>query len=346
MKHLFVFFSLFLLSCSGGDTSETSSFSITTTSTDVTNYISNSISYTVASSEAYVLPTEAELTKFDTIMSNLLAKNFEQVANDVASINFKLVKLSDTKNNNAILYCLQEVELKGQGFYCINFDSEKAHHISAPHSKNDQYTNEEAIAVMRGTKARYLSVSTTHRCANAATSLCDGVTTACGTQGAYKVSDMAHNVNSYFYHFGVAVFNNNKQAYTLQLHGCGSSSCPSNGDNNDILARISAGTKTNFSATEVVNQLSNQFNTAVASSLKGTSRSCSDASAADKKLCGTTNTLGRYINGQSSPCTNSGSSFSNSRWLHIEQNSNLRKDTQAGDLITPNNLITAINKVL
>jgi hypothetical protein len=60
-------------------------------------------------------------------------------------------------------------------------------------------------------------------------------------------------------------------------------------------------------------------------------------------LCGTTNTLGRYINGQPEPCQNSAADFSNSRWLHIEQNANMRRDDGAGDSVTPQTLVEALN---
>jgi hypothetical protein len=58
------------------------------------------------------------------------------------------------------------------------------------------------------------------------------------------------------------------------------------------------------------------------------------------------NPLGRYINGQTDPCQNSASDFANSRWLHIEQNRNLRQDDGAGDAVTPELLINAINDAL
>jgi hypothetical protein len=211
-----------------------------------------------------------------------------------------------------------------------------------PHPLFDSQTNVESVAVMRGTGARYLSLSSTHRCSNAATSSCSGTTSACGAQGAYKVSDVAHNVDAFFFRFGAIVHDNSAATHTLQLHGCGSAACPSNNDNADIVARLSAGTTDDIPATELVNVLNAKLNEELSPLQLGSSLSCSEPSA-DKRLCGTTNTLGRYINGQPSPCENSASSFVSSRWLHIEQNANIRRDDGAGDSVTPATLINAIN---
>jgi hypothetical protein len=198
---------------------------------------------------------------------------------------------------------------------------------------------------MRAIGARFLSVSTTHRCANAAASSCSGTTSACGTAGPYKVSDVAHVVDAFFFRFGVAVHDRSAATRTLQLHGCGSSACPSNHDAGDIVARLSAGTTTDLPGDELVNRFHAALNLELAPLSLGTAKSCSEPGP-DKQLCGTTNTLGRYINGQADPCQNPASSFSGSRWLHVEQNRNLRFDDGAGDEVTPATLADAFNSVV
>ena len=177
------------------------------------------------------------------------------------------------------------------------------------------------------------------------TSSCSGTTSACGAPGAYKVSDVAHNVDSFFYHFGMIVHDKSASTHTIQLHGCGSAACPSNNNDADIVARMSAGTTSDLPATELVNVLNTALNVELSPLQLGASLSCSEP-AVDKQLCGTTNTLGRYINGQSNPCQNSASDFANSRWLHIEQNANIRRDDGAGDSVTPDTLANAINDSL
>ena len=292
-----------------------------------------------------MIPSAVDLDRFDALLNDLLSGNTLSAFETAAGLNFELIRLTDTGNGSNVLYCLRELVLRGQGFYCVDFDSSAAHHISAPHPLYDRDTNTGSVTVMRGTGARFLSVATAHRCANSAASACSGTTSACGASGPYKVSDVAHNVDTFFHHFGTNVHDQSATIRTLQVHGCGSSTCPSNLDANDIVARVSAGTTIDLPANEPVNQLTTALNNELAPYPLGTALSCSEP-VADKQLCGTTNPLGRYINGQPDPCQNPATSFAGSRWLHIEQNRNLRVDDGAGDDITPDTLINAINDSL
>lgn len=309
---------------------------------DIADYVSSSLRYVQQFSEGYIVPSTPDVNRFDSIVTDLLNQQLSAVAAASGSMNFELVRFADTGANGNEMYCLEEIILRGQGFYCVDFDSANTHHISAPHPLHDNNTNGESVVVMRGTDARFLSISTTHRCSNAATSSCSGVTAVCGTSGPYKVSDAAHNSDSFFYRFGVTVHDNSATSHTLQVHGCGSAACPSNFDSSDIVARLSAGTTSDLPAMELVNVLNSELNDVLAPLLIGSSLSCNEPSA-DKRLCGTSNTLGRYINGQTDPCQNSATSFTGSRWLHIEQNGNLRRDDGAGDTVTPDTLVDAIN---
>jgi len=315
---------------------------IETRTVDLSDYVSGSPRYVQAFSEGYSVPTASALNQFDSLVIGLMNQDLQAVRTAAGDIGFRLLRIIDSGARNNELYCLEELTLRGQGFYCVDIDSLNSHHISVPHPLFDSHTNTESVTVMRATGARFLSLSSTHRCSNAATSSCSGTTSVCGAPGAYKVSDVAHNVNSFFYHFGTIVYDRSASTHTMQLHGCGSAACPSNNDNADIVARLSAGTTGDLPATELVNVLNAELNEELSPLQLGSSLSCSEPSA-DKRLCGTTNTLGRYINGQPDPCQNSASSFANSRWLHIEQNANIRRDDGAGDGVTPNTLVNAIN---
>jgi hypothetical protein len=310
---------------------------------DLSVYVSSTLNYVQRSSEGYVIPTSAELTAFDALATTLLNRQLESARAAAGNIDFELVRFVDTGANNNQLYCLQELTVRGRGFFCIDVDSPALHHISVPHPLYDSNTNSASVTVMRETGARFLSVSTTHRCANSASSSCSGTTSACGAPGPYKVSDAAHNTNSFFYRFGVIVHDQSTGTHTIQLHGCGSSTCPSNFDDSDIVARLSAGTTLDLPQTETVNVLNARLNAELAPLQMGASLSCSEP-VADKRLCGTTNTLGRYINGQADSCQNAANSFAGSRWLHIEQNANLRADEGAGDEVTPGTIARAINE--
>jgi hypothetical protein len=318
---------------------------IETRSVDLAAYVGASLDYAQSFSEGYVIPSVASLDRFDDLVAALLARDLDAVQQAAGASGFRVVRFVDTGAADNELYCLEELDLEGRGFYCIDFQASNTHHISAPHPLYDMNTNIEAVTVMRGTGARFLSISSTHRCSNAATSSCSGTTSACGAAGAYKVSDLAHTVDSFFYRFGKAVHDRSATTTTIQLHGCGSSACPSNNDNMDIVARLSAGTTNDLPGTALVNVLNAELNAALLALELGASLSCSEPSA-DKQLCGTTNTLGRYINGQPDPCQNAASDFTRSRWLHVEQNRNLRQDDGAGDSVTPATLVNAINNAL
>ncbi len=318
---------------------------IQTRTADLLDFVGGTLPYAQAFSEGYVVPTPLELSQFDALLDSLIDEDFDAVQASAADLGLRLIRFFDAGANNNELYCLEEVSLEGRGFFCLDPDSTNTHHISVPHPLFDRNTNTESVTVMRATGARFLSISTTHRCSNVAVSACSGTTSVCGASGAYKVSDVAHTVDAFFFRFGVAVHDQSSTARTVQLHGCGSTSCPSNNDVADIVARLSAGTTSDLPATEPVNVLNAELNAELAPLQLGTSLSCNEPGA-NKQLCGATNTLGRYINGQNDPCQNAATNFTDSRWLHIEQNANLRQDDGAGDAVTPNILVNALNDTL
>jgi hypothetical protein len=129
---------------------------------NLADYVSNSLSYVQQFSEGYAVPASAELTRFDSLLTDLLNQQLESVRTAATDINFELVKIIDTGTDDNEMYCLRELALSGQGFYCVDFGSANTHHISAPHPLYDRNTNSESIAVMRGTGARFLSIATTH----------------------------------------------------------------------------------------------------------------------------------------------------------------------------------------
>jgi len=312
---------------------------------DLMSFVAGTLEYVQRYSEGYAIPSTAELVQFDALAAALVDGRLDAALPAAEALDYELVRFLDAGANDNVLYCLRERVLKGRGFYCIDPDSPALHHISVPHPLYDSNTNTGSVTVMRETGARFLSISSTHRCANAAESACSGTTSACGENGSYKVSDAAHNVDSFFYRFGVAVSDNIAATYTIQLHGCGSAACPANQGTADIVARLSAGTTDDLPDTEVVNRLHAALNGLLEPLAQGSALSCNRPTA-DKQLCATTNPLGRHINGQADACTNPGLSFTGSRWLHVEQNANLRRDDGAGDTVTPSTIAAAIDEVL
>ncbi len=314
---------------------------------DLKDYIENTLSFILSGSEGYVLPQASDLTSFDETLSALIARELYTAKTKAATIDYDLIHVVDAVNNAAgDQYCLRESIVRGRGFFCVDYNTSNPKHIAAPHPLYDSLTRGEAVDLLFGTNAKYLSISTTHRCANAATSSCSGTTSACGTSGPFKVSDMAHNVATFFHDFSSKIHTQESTLLTLQAHGCGSTACPSNGNSGDIVARLSAGTTQDLAASESVNLLKTELATTVAGLIGASVKSCSEAGELDRQLCGTTNVSGRYINGETTdPCQTAATVFTNSRFLHIEQNSDLRTDSGGADVIKPSILIDAINAV-
>ena len=150
--------------------------------------------------------------------------------------------------------------LLGRGFYCINFNADTTHHVSAPHPLYDTNTHESSALLFRGTDAKYYSLATAHRCANTSTATtCVGTTSVCshvGSSQPFRNSDMAHTVDNYFYNFSVLVHDLHTDNMTMQSHGCGGGSCPTNQAAGDIVMRLSVGTETDLATTETVGQIS------------------------------------------------------------------------------------------
>ncbi len=319
--------------------------SIDLLSVDLSNFVRSSLVYAARDSEGYQPVTSAELAVFADLVVALLNGQTTTARSLAESLDLNLLRVIDSGGAGSSLYCVREIIPKGRGFYCIDYGATSSIHLSVPHPLYDLNTNQESIVVMRGTGAKYLSISTTHRCANAANTSCSGTTSACGASGPYKVSDMAHNVDTFFQHFSELVHDGDAASVNIQLHGCGASPCPANMDAADIVARLSAGTNIDLAASEPVNRVAAHLQTSVTTLIDGASvKSCSEAGETDRVLCGTTNTQGRYINGEAmDACQTAATMFEGSRFLHVEQNFDLRRDDGAGDLITPALLIDAIN---
>jgi hypothetical protein len=121
-------------------------------SVDLYVYVDSVLDYAANGSENYVVPSSADLTIFNDCVDHLLNKEIDEAesdcnssGNDIYDINFKLIKIDDTGTSGEDLYCLQENTLKGQGFFCINYNASKKHHVSIPHPLYDSNTNVEAL---------------------------------------------------------------------------------------------------------------------------------------------------------------------------------------------------------
>ncbi len=185
--------------------------------------------------------------------------------------------------------------------------------LEAPHPVFDTDTLRQSVAVFELVEARALVASGTHRCANAAPAGCDGTTSACGTSAPYRVSDMAHTVDSEFDAAHRALSDAFASDVVISVHGFA-----------DDGASVSDGTQRDTTADSPSARLA----TALADRLPNeriTSCNAFAGAEVDQRLCGTTNVQGRYLNGSADACTESAPA-SSGRFIHVEQSRTLRED--------------------
>lgn len=198
--------------------------------------------------------------------------------------------------------------------------------VEVPHAIYDLMTLEESLAIFDGIGARSIIASGTHRCANAVASGCDGTTGACGEREDYRESDMAHAVDTAFQVAHEVLSTEHASDWIASVHGMG-----------DAGASISDGT---MSATDADAPVANLAAAMLEQFPAEQITTCNDYPGAvvNERLCGTTNTQGRFTNGSSAACT-VGAAASAGRFLHMEQSTAVRAEpdlvVEAFDAVVP-----------
>ncbi|MFW5701213.1 MAG: hypothetical protein ACOCWM_05935 [Cyclobacteriaceae bacterium] len=323
---LIVLFSLF--NCSPKDFPQAEMIKI---ETDLIDYI-DSLAFTSQDSNQYIQPDAQEILDFRNSVRHCLDNIKDQCLSSLSQLDYSLVELTDSGNNDKKYLGLIGNKLKGRGAYFINIDATNNYVISAPHSHFETNTDIQSGLIFRGCNAKYLAISTSHRCSNTEYSSCSGTTSVCGSTDPHRISDSAHNINSYFQIFHEEVYNHSNTT-VFQLHGFSY-------DSGDPSVIVSNGTNIDLDATSIVNlfatNLENLLNDA---SVGAYCNSCNEIGDPDY-LCGTTNIQGRFINGLShDDACNIYAPTSSNKFFHIEQSYDLR--TESGNL-NPNILISAI----
>jgi len=189
-------------------------------------------------------------------------------------------------------------------FYCENANFKKNIIISIPHSQLEKHTFKQGISIFISTEGRFLIINRKHRCLDKTYSTCEGKTRVCGQKKqAYRTSDSAHN-NTAFYKTHVN-FVKKYNSKVIQFHETLSK---------NISFIISTGVK----ILENKEHISNSVVAYINKSLKFEKKAVSCQNKY-KKLCGSTNTLGRFLNGSRNSCQKEAIKNSE-KFLHIEQN--------------------------
>ncbi|WP_282017021.1 fibronectin type III domain-containing protein [Salegentibacter mishustinae] len=305
-----------------GNTSEFSNeVSVTTLSVEaellhdsgnLESYIGNLIdSAPGASGNEYRAPTTVELNTWDLVIDAILDGNIEIAVQKAAEINYKITEFTDTGlDSQQVFYILEDnrLESKFWGTYVFSKTPERGQLvIQAPHIKYDLNTGKQAVYSFRNNLARALFISGTHRCNHQEKSSCSGSTTTCSAEGeSYRISDMAHNVNSAFQRTSENLFDNIPNSVFVQLHGFGKKS-------EDPFVIMSNGTRDIPEEDFVV-----EIRDALLTEDSSLSFKIAHIDVDWSRLNGFTNTQGRFINNSSDPCAVSATSTSG-RFIHIEQ---------------------------
>ena len=298
------------------------------------NYVKTT-PYALENDEKYIVPTVTYRENFSTAIRYFIAGDFCEAQNFAKNADMIIFKIIDTdisysKDFTNEYYCMKgKIEADGQydpstyrGIYCVrNYLETNTYtrevHIAIPHPLFDGNTNLEGAQVFRDTNARYYSLSTTDRRSNDAQSSCDT---------HYKLSDMAHNINSLFHAFTKKVQDLDLSVYHIQFHGYDA------GDGSDV-AITSVGSKANYNSDRPIRIFTKNLKLEIAKyeienndSPNSEVIGCNDAADnALERLCSLGNMQGRYINGSTTnTCETDPTSFVNSRFIHIEASRWLR----------------------
>ncbi len=272
-----------------------------------------------ADSDAFSAPSGDDLTNFNQLVRDVLGATAVSTAT-LDALNYEQQNFSE---NGDTIIALTDKSGNGGGTFLINETTDSQLVIEVPHPLFDENTLDEGLLIFKNMRAKALFIAGTHRCANSAESSCSGTTDACGTEGPYRISDVAHATDNFFHEAHKAANDTVDFVKFISLHGFSA-------DASDPRAIVSNGSTTDVGAFAFVNQLA----TAIDDSLSDPdfAVSCNKMGDPDS-LCGTTNVQGRYTNGSSDECTDAAPGF-NGRFIHLEQASSLRTDSTAWQLVS------------
>lgn len=150
-------------------------------------------------SNAFVIPSNSEMSLFQTIVSDLRQKNYSVIQAKIASVNYEFLKFTDTPTNK-IYYILKEKSpiIKGWGTYIYYANGKDSLSIQVPHPIWDTNSWLLGIKAFARSNATWFLMAGTHRYANSDTS-----------------SDVAHVTQAVFH----ALHKTIATPVAIQVHG-------------------------------------------------------------------------------------------------------------------------------
>lgn len=189
--------------------------------------------------------------------------------------------------------------------------------IQSPHPVFDTNTGKQGIFTFIELDAKAFFVGGTHRCNSSTLSSCSGTTSACGSDGPFRISDPAHNADGIFQKSTEIFLDENPNTVFIQLHGFAKQSTDPN-------AILSNGTRTTPEM-DYIGDLITEMKIDDPTLTFRVGHIDLDWS----RLLAFTNTQGRLINGSTEPCR-TGASNSQGQFIHIEQEQSKFRSNETG----------------
>ncbi len=269
------------------------------------SFTSGAIDPPAQDSEGYLPPTETILDAVRAAMQAALAGEGEAALTSLADTGYE-VCLGTGEDEGLVLWRPEEAGL-GQPLVVWRHRSPAPLILGVPHPNFELGTLPEAVDLFEQLDARALIVSGTHRCANSASSPCEGETGVCGDGSEpFRESDMAHVVESLFQLSHEVLAGAFPDDWIISVHGMdGDGISVSDGTTQGShagapVAILGAALMEAFPAEEVT--------------------SCNDWPGAevDERFCGEYDVQGRMVNGSNWPCLVAPPSTTD-RFVHLEQ---------------------------
>jgi hypothetical protein len=256
-------------------------------------------------SEDYRVPVSAQMESMRHSFDAFLAGDLEAARKHAGAAAYTLCRGTGTESSLAFW---QPPPREGQALVALRMGAARPVILETPHPFFDGGTMDQGALAFRRLNARALISAGTHRCANKASAGCDGTSTACGG-GAFRISDMAHTVQSIYHVAHMALSEHFEDDWVVQLHGMGADG-------------ISVSDGTSLPTTSV--SPSARVATALGKVFKGVT-TCNAFGSFPKRnhMCGGTNTQGRHLNGSPRACTVD-SDGTSGRFIHLEQSGLVR----------------------
>ena len=300
---------------------------------DIENYIGNIIDNSPGSSgDDYLEPTTTQLNTWNTIINFVLADNLVDARSNANTVNYKITEFTDTSiSPNQVFYVLEEKSTQSNYWGTYVFSKTPTRNnliIQSPHSKFDTNTGNQAIYCFKNTIAKAVFINGTHRCNSDSFSSCSGTTSVCGSSDAYRISDLAHTINSIFQKTTENLLTAISNSVFVQLHGFGKQAT----DPYVIMSNGTRETPSTDYARLIKDALLEEDNTLTFE--------LAHINTTWTRLIGFTNTQGRLINNSSDHCNTSATTTSG-RFIHIEQEKSKLRDDE-NDWIKMSNALASV----